>query len=109
MKTIVALFLKDIWEEWQKMSIKMKLLQGIVLALLLTCILLTATACSSFDPGTSYVTANYKFSQNALPDFIDYIKEDDSLSDLDKETRIQAVEQWKKLLEQKYNNMQKKE
>lgn len=99
---MIALFFKDIITEFKGMSMKMKSLQALMLAIVISCVFL---ACSSVDPGKAYVEANFEFSKLALPDLVQYIEQDQKLQDIDKKARVESVKQWQKLLESRYKEV----
>ena len=93
--------LSVIWEEFKAMPTKWKTI--VVSMLVIVCALtglVVLQGCAS--PSKSYVDANYKFSQLIVPDFIEYVKKDDSLSSVSKDARIKAAEESLKLNEQAY-------
>ncbi len=100
--------IKDFFKEMGGLSMRMKLTLGILFSF---CIILALSSgiVGCVTPNEGYIIANYKYSQNALPDLLDYIEKDFDLSILDKEIRIESVKEWKKLLEQAYNELKAKE
>ena len=69
-----------------------KVLLGIVIIALLF-----GVGCKS--PDYQYVKANKKNADTVLPDMIEYIEADESLTDLDKEVRINSIREWHELID----------
>lgn len=92
------------FEEIGGLSMRMKITFGILVCLFLA-VFVPVCIVGCVTPNEAYITANYNYSQNALPDLIQYIEKDQALSDLDKVVRKESVQEWKKLLEQAYSEL----
>lgn len=106
---ILALWnaIKAYFDELGGLSMKMKITFSFLLSLCVLSIL-SSGLIGCMTPQAAYIEANYRCSQTMLPDFVEYIKTDSRLSDLDKETRADAIQEWKKLIEQAYLEMKEK-
>lgn len=99
--------IKEYFLELGGLSMKMKITFGLLLSIC-SLVIVSSGLIGCMSPQEAYIEANYRCSQTMLPDFVEYIKKDEKLSALDKETRSDAVQEWKKLLEQAHNEMKGK-
>lgn len=99
--------IKAYFNEIGGLSMKMKVTFAFLLSI---CVLLIVSSglVGCMSPQKAYIEANYRCSQTMLPDFIEYVSSDAKLSELDKETRAGAINEWKKLLEMAYLEMKEK-
>lgn len=91
-------FIKQLLKEFQMTSKSFKYtLYFLVIISFTLGILIGCTSVSE-----SYVTTNYKNSQDLFPDFIQYINTDNNITAEDKEIRIKAIKEWQSLNEEMF-------
>jgi len=107
MMSIIWNAIVGFYKEIGGLSMKMKITFSVMLCLIIVLIISNGLL-GCVTPNETYIIANYKYSQNALPDLIQYIEKDQVLSELDKIIRKESVQEWKKLLEQAFSELGKK-